>query len=196
MAAAGSRFDAILFDFDGVLADTEPLHFAAWRELIPNLDWQTFQAHGLGRTDAALLEALGLGSLACRLPEKRRRFVELALAAGSLAPPVVALVKSLAEFRLAVVTSSDRSEVEPLLDAAGVRDCFAALVCLGDAARPKPAPDPYLRAAALLGATRPLVVEDSEPGVTSARAAGFDAIPILSPLETPRAVRAALGISA
>jgi beta-phosphoglucomutase len=67
------------------------------------------------------------------------------------------------------------------------------LFCGRGSGRPNPAPDPYRLAAELLGARRPLVVEDSEAGLASARAAGFDVVRVGSAQETPAAVRAALG---
>ena len=103
----------------------------------------------------------------------------------------MALIKSLGDMKLAVVSSSDRSEIEPLLAACGVRDRFAALVCGREAPHPKPAPDPYLMAAEMLGAHRPLIVEDSEAGLASARAAGSDYVRVKGPAETPIVVRAA-----
>jgi HAD superfamily hydrolase (TIGR01509 family) len=197
-----------LFDFDGVLADTEPVHFACWREILRpfgiDLDWDTFRRLGVGRPDLALLESLGslanppigLDVLAARLAEKQERFVELALATQPLSSDAIDLLKSLYSYKLAVVTSSDRSEIEPLLNAAGVRDCFEALVCGREVAHPKPAPDPYLLAASLLAANSPLVVEDSDAGLASARAAGFDVVRVKDATETPQVVRAALGRAA
>jgi sugar-phosphatase len=56
-------------------------------------------------------------------------------------------------------------------------------------ARIKPAPDPYLKAAELLGSKRPLVVEDSDAGAESGRAAGFDVLRVVTPAEVPEALR-------
>ena len=66
------------------------------------------------------------------------------------------------------------------------------MVCAEDVARHKPAPDAYLLAARLVGAQAPLVVEDSDSGMESARAAGFDAIRIPAAARTVELVRAAL----
>ena len=198
-------YDAILFDFDGVLADTEPVHFACWTEILGcygiKLDWDTYLQHGMGLSDLTLLASLGdladppvsVEVLASRLPEKRRRFVDLALERQPMSDVIVEFIKSLFSYQLAVVSSSNRLEIEPLLVHAGVRSCFGALVCGREATHSKPAPDPYLLAAGRLGATRPLVVEDSEAGIASARSAGFDFVRIRHPVETPDAVRAVLG---
>jgi len=82
--------------------------------------------------------------------------------------------------KLAVVSSSGRTEVEPPIQRAGIHHHFQTMVCGREAERLKPAPDPYLRAAALIGAKRPLVVEDSEAGETAGRAAGFDVLRVPS----------------
>jgi beta-phosphoglucomutase-like phosphatase (HAD superfamily) len=66
------------------------------------------------------------------------------------------------------------------------------LVCGKEAANYKPAPDPYLRAAELLESACPLVVEDSEAGVTSAKAAGFDVIRVAAVHDVASAVRQAI----
>src|SRR5207249_12259483 len=93
------------------------------------------------------------------------------------------------DYGVAVVTSSGRLEVEPVLDRAGIRRHLGALVFGEDVQRHKLAPDPYLLAAARLGAVRPLVVEDSIAGVASARAAGFDVVQVASPSEVAPMVR-------
>ena len=84
-------------------------------------------------------------------------------------------------YKLAVVSSSDRSEVEPPLVRAGIRDCFQAFVCGMEVPNLKPAPDPYLRAAERLGVHSPLVVEDSEAGVAAGIAAGFEVLQVSRP---------------
>ena len=89
---------------------------------------------------------------------------------------------------MAVVTSSGRSEIEPLLEAGGLRRYFDTLVCARDAPRHKPAPDPYLLAAERLAARTALVVEDSEAGIASGRAAGFEVLEVRTPADVPRLV--------
>jgi HAD superfamily hydrolase (TIGR01509 family) len=83
-------------------------------------------------------------------------------------------------YKMAVVSSSGRTEVEPPLIRAGLRAHFQAMVCGREAGDLKPAPDPYLHAAQLLGAKKPLVVEDSEAGEASGRAAGFEVLRVSS----------------
>jgi HAD superfamily hydrolase (TIGR01509 family) len=204
-----SRYDAILFDFDGVLADTEPVHCACWAEVLRphgiHLDWETYSSHCIGVSDYAMLEFLASAadrpvdpkSLAPRYPVKRELFRKRVLERNPCPPETVDLVRSLGGYRLAVVTSSGRLEVEPVLQACGILPHLAGAVYGTEVVkRLKPAPDPYLLAASLVSASRPLVVEDSEAGVASARAAGFDVIRVKSPAEVPARVREALGRNA
>jgi HAD superfamily hydrolase (TIGR01509 family) len=199
-----SAYDAVLFDFDGVLADSEPVHFACWAEIVRpfgfELTWEAFCNHCVGFMDREFLAWLArqtkppvpVERLREQQPRKRQMFLERMLAEPPVDPAVIDLVNSLYSYKLAVVTSSNRREVEPMLERLGIRSCFGAVVCGGDVEHHKPAPDPYLRAAELLGATRPLVVEDSEAGVASGRAAGFDVLRVPSPALTARLVREAL----
>jgi beta-phosphoglucomutase len=199
------NYDALLFDFDGVLADTEPLHCAAWAEVLAplglDLTWDFYRRHGIGVTDRVLLEAVltDAGStltadvLLEHWPAKQEAFRRRVLASPPLEPSVIDFIKALREFRLAVVTSSQVWEIEPALVAAGIRPLFQVLVGAADVLRHKPAPDPYLEAAARLGARCPLVIEDSDAGVASGRAAGFDVVRVADAAEMPAQVSRALG---
>jgi beta-phosphoglucomutase len=193
-------YDAILFDFDGVLVDSEPVHFACWRETLAargvDLAWDYYRKHAIGVTDAAFVERFrvvpGAGDwLLDALREKRERFRNRTAEAALVTAEVRDLLGQL-RVPLAVVTSSSRRDVEPALEAGGIRGFFGACVFRETVARPKPHPEPYRTAAALLGATRPLVVEDSEPGERSARAAGFDCLRIGAPSELRTALLKAL----
>ncbi len=199
-----AAYEAIFFDFDGVLVDSEPLHFASWRETLSplgvSLDWETYLARCRGISDRELLEVLStlhnppldLDLLMELYPKKKQRFCELILTSKAITEDVRTFLESLVGYRLALVSSNGRVEIEPALDAAGARRYFDAVVCREDAPHPKPAPDPYLRAAELLRVTRALVVEDSAIGAASGRAAGFDVVVVPSVKEMPTLVRLAL----
>ncbi len=197
-----SRFDAILFDFDGVLIDSEPLHCACWAEVLRplgvNLEWEFYSRHCVGIDDREMLRMMATQSnpprawdqLWAKYPSKRDLFRERTLAA----PPFDASLRGLLDdlrghYKMAVVTSSGRTEIEPLLEAGGLRGYFDAMVCDREAGGLKPAPDPYLMAARLLSANSPLVVEDSAAGIAAGRAAGFEVLAIRHPSEVPGAVR-------
>lgn len=198
-------YDAILFDFDGVLCDTEPLHFRCWCEVLAGFGvhptWEWFARNCIGVSEHETLRAFcGLASppldfdaLWTQYPRKKQLFRELISHGVALAPGAQELLRELrGRYRQAVVSSSSRQEVQAALEMAGVWECFDAAVCGSEAGRLKPAPDPYLRAAELVQSKHPLVVEDSAAGVASAEAAGFDCLRMASVSETTKAVRARL----
>ena len=99
------------------------------------------------------------------------------------------LLPQLHEYQLGVVTSSGQSEVEPLLQDAGLHGLFRTMVYGGDVKQLKPAPDPYLLAVKKLGVRTALVVEDSDAGEASARAAGLDVLRVRTQPEMPALLR-------
>jgi len=199
-----SRYDAILFDFDGVLADTEPVHFASWAEALQPLGiritWEMFEKYCIGIPDRQVAEffrklvdpPLDYAAVWAQKPLKRRLFLTKVKQKPPFSDHVIEFVKSLADYKLAVVSASSRVELEPALEAAGILGCFGAVIGTEDVERTKPAPDPYLRAIELLGVRRGLAVEDSEAGIASATAAGLDVLRIQDPSQTVSLVEARL----
>ncbi len=195
------RFDAILFDFDGVLIDSEPLHYACWAEVLSplgvKLEWDYYRDHYLGVADREMIPIIAARAdppldwkaLWAQYANKRdclRKRLEQ--------PPFLPELRGLLEdmrrdHKLAVVSTSVRVEVEPALEAGQIRSYFEAVVTGENTERHKPAPDPYLLAARLVGARNPLVVEDSEPGIASGRAAGFEVLAVPSAARMPALVR-------
>src|SRR5262249_4578292 len=157
------------FDFDGVLADTEPIHWSCWAETLAplsiELTWDAYCANCIGVADwdmVAFLASLAaqpveVESLRPHYAAKKELFRQRINQANPCSDDTVELIRSLADYRLAVVTSSGRLEVEPVLDRAGIRPHLRAAVFGEDVQRHKPAADPYLLAAVRLGAVRPLV---------------------------------------
>ncbi|MGA2186496.1 MAG: HAD family phosphatase [Bryobacteraceae bacterium] len=194
--------EAVLFDFDGVLVDSEPVHFLCWRELVAPfgilIDWQTYSDTYIGVPTRQMLShfcdraanGTTLEQLLELLPRKRQMFLELMCRELPFAADCRTMLASLSHLRLGVVTSSNRLEVEPVLAAAGLRESFDVLVCGGDVRSQKPSAEPYLKAAELLGVSAALVVEDSDAGVESARAAGFEVIRVGNPGEVWPALQA------
>ena len=202
------RYDAVLFDFDGVLADSEPVHFGCWTEILAGfgiaLDWETYARECIGVADREMLERLrrranpplDLEALLAEYPRKKGMFRDRMVVSPPFHAATLEMVRDVSRLLpLAVVSSSGREEVEPSLAAAGIHGCFQALVFGLEAGKLKPAPDPYLRAAELLGVKRPLVVEDSDAGETSGRAAGFEVLRVRSAAEVATRVREALGVA-
>jgi HAD superfamily hydrolase (TIGR01509 family) len=194
-------YDCILFDFDGVLADTEPIHHACWRAVLApfgiDLDWETYRTRCIGPSDWEILVMLGRQhnppldphQLYAARPRKQRIFAARMKADPPISSATVDLMVALKDYRLAVVSSSDVSEIEPPLVASGIRAELAALVTASHVQKHKPDPEPSLLAARLLKAERPLVVEDSPTGIASATAAGFDVLRVENPAAMPAALR-------
>jgi HAD superfamily hydrolase (TIGR01509 family) len=181
---------ALLLDFDGVIADTENHHVAAWQ--------RTFEAMGWTVDDAACARAMEVDDrvfLAEVFAGRRieggdvdgwvRRKQELTLAllrdAPRVYPGVAALVGRLRdEVSLAVVTTTWRGNVETVLAASGLSDAFRLIVGKEDVAAPKPDPECYRLAVSRLG-LRPqeaVALEDSPSGLAAARGAGVRAVAV------------------
>jgi beta-phosphoglucomutase family hydrolase len=181
------QFGAYIFDCDGTLADTMPLHYRAWRRLVEeygsSFSEDLFYQLG-GKPTEQILELLrdehGLNVADTRSAAGRKEqyFVEMI---HQVAPiePVVRIARQWHTVKpLAVVSGGFRRNVEMTLDAIGVRGLFNTVVCVEDYARGKPFPDPFLQAARLLNvpADECLVFEDSPLGLQAAKAAGMQCV--------------------
>jgi beta-phosphoglucomutase-like phosphatase (HAD superfamily) len=185
---APSRYDALFFDFDGTLVDSEPLHFDCWREiLLPfgvALTWADYERNCIGVSDRAMIAQLAaevnldFDRLYAEYPRKKELLRERMLAAPPMSLATRAILAKDFGVPLAVVSSSYRLEVEPVLEYLGLARYFTGMVFGDEVTNLKPHPEPYLEAARRLRVSRPLVFEDSEAGLASARAAGFDAIAV------------------
>lgn len=188
---------AAIFDFDGVLVDSEPLHFGSLREaLLPEgivIDEAEYVRHYLAYDDRGSIR-LALESHG--MPCERARVEVIAERKASAFDRLVErvpffagareLVRALAaEMPLAIASGALTAEIEAILSAGGLRDAFAAIVGADDVAHSKPDPEPYLEALARLRPCAPglapaecLVFEDSMPGIASARAAGMKVVAV------------------
>jgi beta-phosphoglucomutase len=186
---APQRYEAVLFDFDGVLVDSEPAHLACWMEVLSpfgiHIDWNTYCEQFIGIDDRDMLATVckranppvAFEEAWAQYPAKKRLFEQRMRGGEAVSAEVRALLEQLrSNLKLAVVTSSAQSEVEPVLRSSGLFEKLHTVVYGGDVQRLKPAPDPYLLAARRLGITRALVVEDSRAGLAAGRAAGFDVL--------------------
>ncbi|MGA3188503.1 MAG: HAD family phosphatase [Bryobacteraceae bacterium] len=196
------KFDSILFDFDGVLADTEPIHYQCWLEILAPFGieptWEYYQRECIGISDRLMVERISTPALFDHIwpkyDTKQALFRHKLTLQSPFSSTTTDLIAELApHYKLAVVSSSARTEVEPPLIRAGIREYFQALVCGKEAVNLKPAPDPYLLAAKLLNSSTPLVVEDSAAGEASGRAAGFEVLRITSAESMPSELLLRLG---
>lgn len=203
-----AAFDSILFDFDGVLLDSEPVHCACWAEVLAplgvTLGWEFYRERCIGIDDREMLRMMATQSLPPRdwqelwaqYPAKKELFRGRMATNPPFSPEIRALLEELqASYKMAVVSSSGSTEIEPLLESAGLRGYFETVVGGDHVRHHKPDPEPYLLAASRLGAHAPLVLEDSQAGIASGRAAGFEVLAIRSPEEVPRVLRARLALA-
>jgi HAD superfamily hydrolase (TIGR01509 family) len=187
-------FAAYLFDCDGTIVDSMPLHYVAWTEALAEFGCTDFTEeffYSMGGVPiAGVVDAINRrdGS-AIPAAAFMARYDELYF---GLLPTLKAVPEVLAEIHakhgdipFAVVSGSTRESVTKSLTALGILDLFETLVCAGDYAHGKPAPEPFLLAASRLGVApeKCLVFEDAEAGIQSAIAAGMAWVRILQPHE-------------
>jgi beta-phosphoglucomutase-like phosphatase (HAD superfamily) len=189
-------FKAYLFDCDGTIVDSMPLHFVAWGKALH--EWECtfteeqFYAWGGRPVDEiirALNQAQGLNMPVDELMQRKEALYREMLHDLQGVPEVLEHIdRSYGVIPFAVVSGSPRASVEASLDVLGIRDRFEVLVCAGEYAKGKPNPEPFLKAASLLGVAPEdcLVFEDADPGIAAAEAAGMQWVKIESP-----AIRAA-----
>ena len=181
-------FDAVIFDLDGVLLDSEPIYLAATNTVLAREgrclspeDNARFIGWRYADMLAEIIPRLGLAHPIDYYRAETRRII-LDTLSGPLEPPpgAVALLERIdaAGVPRAVGSSSARSWVEMILSALGLRERFPVVVGGDEVAEGKPAPDIFLRCAELLGVepSRCVVIEDSLNGVLAARRAGMAAI--------------------
>jgi len=191
---------AVIFDFDGVLFDTEPLHYRAFAELLSGrgmeVDRGDYFARHLGRNDASILETLfaeagqRLDSALQRelLAEKFEIYRGMIADGLPMLPGAAALVRGAARcWPLAICSGAKRPEIEHLLATAGMLPHFPIIVTSDEVATSKPDPAGYLLTLERLRADRPeltadacLVIEDSVQGITAARRAGMRVLAVAS----------------
>jgi HAD superfamily hydrolase (TIGR01509 family) len=186
---------AVLFDCDGILADSEPLHLRAFQEVLQplgiTLTRADYVADYLGFDDRGVFtEAMRVArrpasdaDIRALMREKATAFRRILERDVPIYPGVVSFVEACAPLPLGVVSGALREEVELILSHAGIRDAFRVIVAAEDVAEGKPDPEGYLRALAALqpqGAQGPpiapadcLVVEDSLAGLEAGRRAGM-----------------------
>jgi len=183
-------FRAVIFDMDGVIVDSEPVHERAFCDVLTALGYGA--DHGIrfadyvGRSDFVLWQDFvakhqPAQSLEELLALKRNRVIDLVRRAEPIFRGLPELVEQLAaRWPLAVASGSERAVIDTVLGLKGLRRSFQVVVSASEVVNGKPAPDIFLRTASLLGvpAAECVVVEDSKPGVAAGLAAGMQVIAI------------------
>ena len=185
-------FAGYIFDLDGTLVDTMPLHYRAWDTamrqagLTCQLDEELFYSLGgvpTRRVAALIGEHYGLKlDVEAVFEAKERLFGEIR-ADAQLIEPVVEFARKVAKSHPVSIASGGTSDiVHPMLKLTGLAEIFPVVVSADDVVHGKPAPDMFLLAAKKMGveATRCLVFEDAEPGMRAAEAAGMKWVRVAS----------------
>jgi len=189
-----SALQAIVFDFDGVIADSEPLHLRAFQQVLAEegveLTPDEYYSRYLGYDDVGLFEALardrGIAMTDRRvtaLVARKGAMLEERLHAGSVLFPGAKefIQRAASAVPIGIASGALRHEIDAIVDAAGVGHLFSAIVASGDTPESKPSPAPYLlafhrlreAAGAELDRKRCVAIEDSRWGLESARGAGL-----------------------
>lgn len=186
---------AVILDFDGVVADSEPLHFKAFNKVLDGygvqLSEQDYYSKYLGFTDSDCFDALD-SDLNLNLNEqiidkliqrKGEVFEQLVITENSIIPGVEDFLKMLKQnnIRIAICSGASLSDIELMLEGSNLRICFEVIVAADHIRKGKPDPEGFLLTLAKLNKTEitPIavnecvIVEDSHWGLEAAKAAGM-----------------------
>jgi HAD superfamily hydrolase (TIGR01509 family) len=189
---------AIVFDFDGVIADSEPLHLRAFQHTLSDLGValppSDYYSRYLGYDDVGVFVHVARDNgmtltdqQVTSLVAKKGACIQEMLHAGEVLFPGAAdfIRQAAAAVPIAIASGAQRHEIEEILDATQLRSCFAVIVAAGDTAEGKPSPQPYARAFQLLqqaseglATDRCVAIEDSRWGLDSARGAGLRSVAV------------------
>jgi beta-phosphoglucomutase len=185
---------AIVFDFDGVIANSEPLHLKAFQQALAAegvaLSPADYYARYLGYDDVGLFEALARDrgivmsgdEVRALVVRKGERMQNLLHSGSVLFPGATEFIReAAAAVPIAIASGAMRHEIEEVIDAAGMTDLFSTIVAAGDTPQSKPSPEPYRLALERLresigrdiDARRSVAIEDSRWGLESAHGAGL-----------------------
>ena len=188
------NFKAYLFDCDGTIVDSMPLHYVAWKQALAEYGCTDFSEelfYRLGGLPVAdVVEQLNqrdhLHMPVAEFAERKEQlYYDLIHELKPVAEVLEVIHAEHGRIPFAVVSGSTRESVVKSLEALGILGLFDTLVCAGDYAQGKPAPDPFLLAAERLGGAAKdcLVFEDADAGIQSAQAAGMEWVRIAQPHE-------------
>ena len=186
---------AIVFDFDGVIADSEPLHYRAFRcaaeSLGITLDYDDYVDQLIGYDDRDALRVLlartggaaDASRLSLLIEEKARAFERMARDGGAPIPGVLDFVAEVAvQMPIAISSGAARADIDLILEGLGLAGSFDPIISADDVRRSKPDPQCYKLAVEGLAERHPqlalrpddcLAIEDTPAGIASARAAGL-----------------------
>lgn len=187
------EFQAYIFDCDGTIADSMPLHYIAWRKALAPWDCDFpeslfYEWAGFSVTEIVTMlnESHGLKMPVGDVVRTKEEIYFQSLPDLKAVPEVLEQINTnYGRIPFAVVSGNTRDSVTASLRSLGLAEKFEILVCAGDYKKGKPDPEPFLLAAARLGVNPQLclVFEDSEMGIAAARAAGMASVKVPPPWE-------------
>ena len=190
---------AIVFDFDGVIADSERLHLRSYQDVLAaeglTISTEDYYQKYLGYDDVGVFKALGKdqgvamddGRVRTLIEQKGARYETLAAAGDLLFPGAEAFIRSAAAVvPIAVASGALTHEIDHVLERAGLRSLFSVVVGADQTERSKPDPEPYVTAFARLRERsgldlvpwRSVAIEDSKWGLVSARGADLRCVAV------------------
>jgi beta-phosphoglucomutase family hydrolase len=185
-----NKLAAVLWDLDGVIADTARYHYLAWQDVFKergvNFTWPDFMKLFGRRHDAIIRFALGdnLTPEEFDAITERKQSTYRRLVAANIVPlsGAIELMKKLKEhgIKSAIASSAVPENIDVILGGLGIKDYFQAIACGTEVKEGKPSPDIFLRAAEKLG-VRPadsVVIEDAIAGVAAAKKAGMKCVAV------------------
>jgi HAD superfamily hydrolase (TIGR01509 family) len=187
-------FRAYLFDMDGTIADSMPLHYIAWKQALaeygctdfPEPLFYSWGGMPVREIISTLNQRYSLSMPIEEVAHRKESLYYQLLPRLTAVPEVLEQIESAHQcIPMAVVSGSTRESVTASLRALHLEDKFQVLVCAGDYTRAKPDPEPFLLAAKKLNLPPAscLVFEDTEMGIRAATAAGMQSVRILQPWE-------------
>jgi HAD superfamily hydrolase (TIGR01509 family) len=186
---------AVIFDFDGIIVDSEPLHFRAFNEVLQpqgkTISWEDYCETYIGYDDRDAFKTLfkvhreklssgDLKALIARKADILQKYVNDDEAVPL--PGAVELIQSLpGRLPVALCSGALRSDVVPVLEKLGIGDAFSVMVTADDTEKSKPDPAPYrlaLRKLEIEDAATALAIEDTPAGILSAKGAGLKVLAV------------------
>jgi HAD superfamily hydrolase (TIGR01509 family) len=178
------RFDAVIFDMDGVIADSEPVYGAMFNTMMAPLGYhldepllRRLMGHGMRETWEILEAHFNIANVDRVIAEYDASLPGALAQVEHTLPGVHEVIAAVEQrrLRLGLGSSSKRAWIDALLGGVGLTREFPLIVTAEDVAHAKPAPDIYLRVAELMGVApaRCLVIEDTPAGVASGKSAGM-----------------------
>lgn len=192
--------EAVIFDFDGVIVDTEPLHYRAFQEVLNPLgisfSWEEYVKTYMGFDDRDAFNeafkgyspAVTAERLQSLIEQKALCFIAIIKSGIHAYPAVIELIRAINESRtpLAISSGALRSDIDPILKMLGIADCFDLIVTAEDVSKSKPDPECYKLAHKKLeemwerqiSPQNVVAIEDTPAGIAAAKGAGLSVIAV------------------